>query len=212
MNRGLFITFEGIDGCGKSTQARLLAETLKKDFDVITTREPGGTPLAEKIRELLIDPENDSMVNDCELLLYLAARAQHVREVIVPAIDKGGIIICDRFQDATFAYQGFGRDIPLQTLKSLNSFATGGLVPDRTFIFDISIDTAFARLEAMDKPRDRLEAGGRQFFEKIRRGYRFLSKEEPGRIILLDGNASPDILAETVRSKVATLLEKHSNA
>jgi dTMP kinase len=210
--RGFFITFEGVDGCGKSTQAKLLSAQLSSEHSVVTTREPGGTMVAEKIRTLLIDPANGSMVDDCELLLYLAARAQHVQEIILPALERGEIIICDRFQDATFAYQGFGRDISLETLKTLNTFATGGLLPDLTFIFDISIDTAFDRLAAMNKPRDRLESGGRSFFEKIRQGYQILAEDEPERIILFDGNASPEILAEMVWNKVTAVVEKHSNA
>ena len=148
MRKGIFITFEGIDGCGKSTQLELAARRLKEEaFPVLVTREPGGTAIAEKIREILISPQNSEMVNECELLLYLAARAQHVREKIIPALEQVFIVLCDRFQEATFAYQGFGRNIPLDLLKKINNFATGGLNPHLTFIFDISVELSCARIQ-----------------------------------------------------------------
>ena len=199
MKKGCFITFEGVDGCGKSTQASCLAERLTKEgFQIFTTREPGGTAIAEKIRALLIDPENTAMVNECELLLYLAARAQHVREIILPSIKNGTVVLCDRFQEATFAYQGFGRELQFEELSNLNKYATGGLNPDLTFIFDIAIEKAFKRLSVMDKPKDRLESGGEIFFQKIREGYKTLAAQAPHRIILLDGDLPPEILAEKV--------------
>lgn len=202
MSNGLFITFEGIDGCGKSTQARLLADRLAAGgFTIVATREPGGTPIAEKIRELLIDPVNSAMVDECELLLYLAARAQHVREKVIPAIESGSMVICDRFQDATFAYQGFGRGLSIDFLKGINAFAAG-IEPDCTFIFDIPVDLAFERMSAMNKLKDRLESSGRDFFEKIREGYHYLSKQFPQRISLLDGTLPIDSLAEIVQQKV----------
>jgi dTMP kinase len=140
MRKGAFITFEGIDGCGKSTQLELAAERLRKEsFPILVTREPGGTAIAEKIREILISPQNSEMVNECELLMYLAARAQHVREKIIPALKQGFIVLCDRFQEATFAYQGFGRNISLDFLKK-SIVCYRGLMPDFTFIFDISVD------------------------------------------------------------------------
>lgn len=212
MSRGCFITFEGVDGCGKSTQARHFIQKLHKEgFEkVVETREPGGTAIAEKIRSLVIDPENGAMVKECELLLYLAARAQHVREKIIPELENGAVVVCDRFQDATFAYQGYGRELSLKQLTRLNSFATGGVVPDLTFIFDISIENAFERLSTMNKPRDRLESGGKPFFKKIRNGYRSLAAASPERIILLDGCLPPVRLADMVYSGFLKKMEGSS--
>jgi len=209
MNRGLFITFEGIDGCGKSTQLSIAAERLRGEgFPILVTREPGGTPIAEKIREILISPENSEMVNECELLLYLAARAQHVREKIIPALNEGKIVLCDRFQEATFAYQGFGRNFPLEYLKGLNNFATGSLFPDCTFIFDISESVSRNRLEAMNKGKDRLEQNGLDFYRKIRNGYHQLASEEPKRIILLNGEKSVSEVSELVYSQIREMVSK----
>jgi dTMP kinase len=201
MTQGCFITFEGVDGCGKSTQTHRFLKKLEHDgCRTVATREPGGTEIAEKIRSLVIDPANTAMSDECELLLYLAARAQHVREKIVPELEKGSVVVCDRFQDATFAYQGYGRDLPLDLLMQLNSFATGGIIPDLTFIFDISIEQAFKRLSAMNKPKDRLESGGKTFFERVRNGYRALAVAHPERIKLFDGSLSPGVLAGKVYS------------
>lgn len=203
MKKGCFVTFEGIDGCGKSTQAKLLAQRLSADgLTVVATREPGGTVIAEKIRSLLIDPAHGEMVNECELLLYLAARAQHLRERIIPAVRNGTIVVCDRFQDATYAYQGYGRSLPLATLQSLNSFATGGINPDLTFIIDLPVATAFARMSAMNKRQDRLEATGEDFFKRIREGYLSLAGASPGRVRILDGAAEAETIAEQVYALV----------
>jgi dTMP kinase len=210
MSKGAFITFEGIDGCGKSTQLELAAERLRKEsFPILVTREPGGTAIAEKIREILISPQNSEMVNECELLMYLAARAQHVREKIIPALKQGFIVLCDRFQEATFAYQGFGRNISLDFLKKINSFATGGLMPDLTFIFDISVDLSSARMQKMNKTKDRLELNGRAFYEKITEGYRFLAKSEPQRILLLDGSEPLEKISDQVYCRIKDILTIH---
>ncbi len=212
MKRGLFITFEGIDGCGKSTQLSLAARSLReRGLDVVVTREPGGTPIAEKIREILISPENSEMVNECELLLYLAARAQHVHQTIIPALEEGKIILCDRFQEATFAYQGFGRSFSLKLLKDLNAFATGSLNPDCTLIFDISEQVSRIRLEAINKGKDRLEQNGIEFFKRIRNGYHELAKAEPSRIVLIDGERSISEVSDLVRSRIDALLQSRGN-
>jgi dTMP kinase len=208
MRKGIFITFEGIDGCGKSTQLELAARRLKEEaFPVLVTREPGGTAIAEKIREILISPQNSEMVNECELLLYLAARAQHVREKIIPALEQGFIVLCDRFQEATFAYQGFGRNIPLDLLKKINNFATGGLNPHLTFIFDISVELSCARIQKMNKTKDRLELGSRDFYQRISEGYRFLAKTEPERILLLDGSQLLETISEQVYCRIKDILK-----
>lgn len=203
MNRGLFFTFEGIDGCGKSTQLKQIAKRMSEMFlPVVVSREPGGTEISEKIRDILISPQNREMVNECELLLYLAARAQHVKEKIIPELEKGHIVLCDRFQEATFAYQGFGRNIPMDFLKKVNSFATGGLNPDCTFIFDINFEVSAARMLKMNKVKDRLEQNDRDFYERISNGYRLLAKAEPDRIILLDGNRPIEEISETVYNRI----------
>ena len=209
MRKGVFITFEGIDGCGKSTQLELAAKKLgEQSFPLLVTREP-GTAIAEKIREILISPQNSEMVNECELLMYLAARAQHVREKIIPAIEQGFVVLCDRFQEATFAYQGFGRNIPLDFLEKINSFATGGLSPDLTFVFDISVDLSNERMQKMNKAKDRLELNGRTFYQKIAEGYRFLAKKEPQRILLLDGSEPLERISEQVYCKIKDILKNH---
>jgi dTMP kinase len=207
MNRGLFITFEGIDGCGKSTQLAEAARRLTKEgLRVVTTREPGGTPIAEKIRELIINPDHAEMHNECELLLYLASRAQHVQEKIAPALRDNSIVLCDRFQEATFAYQGYGRGFSLEKLKALNAFATGGLDPDCTFIFDISVALSRKRLAAMDKGQDRLESNPDDFYERIRNGYLAMAESQPQRIVLLDGTAGVDELSGIVAGKIRSML------
>jgi dTMP kinase len=207
MKKGIFITFEGIDGCGKSTQLEKAYNRLVSEgFPVVKTREPGGTSIAEKIREILISPLNSEMVNECELLLYLAARAQHVKETILPSLEKGNIVLCDRFQEATFAYQGYGRNISMELLRNLNAFATGGLIPDCTFIFEISPELSCSRLESMNKNKDRLELSGRDFYEHIAQGYHALASAEPERIVLLDGQGSIGDIAERVYIKIRNLL------
>lgn len=199
MKKGFFFTFEGIDGCGKSTQLSKVAQVLtSRGLPVVVTREPGGTVIAEKIREILISPEHSEMVDESEILLYCAARAQHVREKIIPAIEQGKIVLCDRFQEATFAYQGFGRSISMETLNTLNTYATGGLNPDRTFIFDLSVESSFDRMIKMNKMKDRLEQNGKEFFERIRRGYLLLAESSPQRIVLLDGEQTIDAISDDV--------------
>ncbi len=209
MKKGIFVTFEGIDGCGKSTQIAKAAEYLKeKSIPFILTREPGGTLLAEKIRELILSPQNSEMKNSCELLLYLSSRAQHVEEKIRPALEKGTTVLCDRYQEATFAYQGFGRGYPLNLLKQLNQFATGGLTPSKTFIFDISVECAFERLKKTGKAPDRLEKNPREFHQKIREGYLALASAQPKRIRLLQGEKPVDEIFEEVKRDLNDLIDK----
>ena len=206
MKKGLFITFEGIDGCGKSTQIAKAAEYLKeKGISLIVTREPGGTPLGEKIRELILSPKNSEMKNSCELLLYLSARAQHVEEKIKPALEKGTTVLCDRYQEATFAYQGFGRGYPLNLLQKLNAFATGGLVPSKTFIFDITVECAFDRMKKTGKAPDRLEKNSKEFYQKIREGYLALASAHPQRIKLIQGEKSVDEIFLEVKKDLEVL-------
>ena len=206
MKKGIFITFEGIDGCGKSTQLDKAAEYLnEKGITHIVTREPGGTPLGEKIRDLILSPDNSEMKNSCELLLYLSARAQHVEEKIKPALEKGTTVLCDRYQEATFAYQGFGRGYPLDLLQRLNEFATGGLVPSKTFIFDITVECAFDRMKKTGKAPDRLEKSSEEFYQKIREGYLALASAHPKRIKLIQGEKSIDEIFDEVKKDLEEL-------
>jgi len=209
MKKGIFITFEGIDGCGKSTQLSQAAKRLEAEgLPLVVTREPGGTPIAEKIRGLLISPEHKEMATECELLLYLAARAQHVREKIIPALNEGKIVLCDRFQEATIAYQGFGRGLPIDLLQVINRFATQGLKPDLTFIFDISSSLSRIRIDSMGKGKDRLEQNGEEFFDKIRTGYKKIAENDPLRVVLLDGTKSIGELADIVYSKILSQIKE----
>ena len=206
--RGLFFAFDGIDGCGKSTQLDLAARKLSATGRrVVTTREPGGTVIAETIRSVILSTVHAEMVPECELLLYAAARAQHVREKIEPSLKAGAIVLCDRFDLATYAYQGFGRNISLSLLKTINEVATGGCTPDRTFLFDISVDSAFERLASMKKTRDRLESGDRDFFSRVSEGYRILAEQDRERLVILNAGRSIEELAEAIYGKIAELLE-----
>lgn len=196
---GAFITFEGIDGCGKSTQLRLAEEALRRDgTEVVVTREPGGTPIAEKIRELVMSSAHAEMSVECELLLYLAARAQHVSQLIRPAVDSGRVVLCDRFEDATFAYQGYGRGLALEQLRGMNSFATGGLEPTLTLVFDVSVELSRARMNGAGKVPDRMEAGPSAFHRRIREGYLALARAHPERIVVLRGDQPVEHIAQQV--------------
>jgi dTMP kinase len=203
-DKGKFYTFEGIDGCGKSTQLVRVAERLKADgTHCLVTREPGGTVISEKIRELLMSPDNKAMCPETELLLYLAARAQHVREIIKPAIDKGEIVLCDRFEQATFAYQGGGRGLDVGAIRGINSFATGGIAPDMTFIIDIPVEVSQERLNKIGKGKDRMESAGKQFFERVRAGYINAASADPQKIKLLDGTKGLDELTDEILGVIA---------
>jgi len=205
-NRGFFFTFEGIDGCGKSTQLELTASALKaQGFNCVVTREPGGTSISTKIRELLLSPDNKEMHIQTECLLYMAARAQHVREVIAPAVNRGDIVLCDRFEQATFAYQGYGRGLNIGFLREINKFAADGLTPDVTLIFDISVELSQKRLSNIGKGRDRLESEGAGFFRKVRQGYLSAAEADPQKIVLLDGSKT----VEELSAEVLDVLYRH---
>jgi dTMP kinase len=186
MITGKLITFEGIDGSGKSTQIQLLeAEFEKLDISYKTFREPGGTKLSEKIRAILLDKENIELYSNAESLLFAAARAQLTAEQIKPAITKGEFVICDRFTDSTIAYQGYGRGLNINNLELMNTIATDGLIPDITFILDIDPQKATERLKTVNP--DRMEAAGIDFFKKIRQGYCQIREQNQSRCIVIDG-------------------------
>ncbi|WP_371229384.1 dTMP kinase [Pseudomonas sp. QE6] len=205
---GLFITLEGPEGAGKSTNREYLAERLReRGIEVQLTREPGGTPLAERIRELLLAPSDEKMAVDTELLLVFAARAQHIAEVIRPALARGAVVLCDRFTDATYAYQGGGRGLPVERIAQLESFVQGGLRPDLTLVFDLPVEIGLSRAAARGR-LDRFEQEGRAFFEAVRSTYLVRAQAEPARYRIVDA-AQP--LAEVQRNLDAllpTLLER----
>lgn len=203
MNRGLFITFEGADGCGKTTQLNLLEKYLKdKGLDVIVTREPGAKGLGEKFREILLN--YDGIVSDrCESFLFLADRAQNIDTIVKPAVSSGKIVLCDRHIDSSVAYQGYGRGLDIQQIKNLNTIAAGGMLPDLTIVFDIDIETSMQRV---GKNKDRMENSGNEFFNRVRNGYLELAKQEPDRIKVVDSTASIDDIHNKVKNIVLALL------
>lgn len=193
MVRGRFITFEGGEGCGKSTQVRRLAETLeRKGVRVLLTREPGGTWLAEEIRRLIKDQTTEAPCDRSELLLFLAARAQLVKNVIRPALADGTWVLSDRFSDSTVAYQGYGRGLPLDILRAMNDFACEALVPDLTILLDVTPETARRRLrgreQATNTAADRIERAGEEFHRRLRQGFAAQAAAEPERIVTVDAN------------------------
>jgi dTMP kinase len=195
----MFITFEGLDFSGKSTQATILVEKLRKTHAVVHfLREPGGTKISERIRDILLDKKNLELNDAAELLLFSAARAQLVKEVIVPALQRGEMVICDRYYDSTTAYQGFGRGIDLDAVKGINYLATGGTDPDITFFVDIPVDEIEGRKHKAGMTFDRMESSGRAFYERVRTGYREIAKSESHRFVTLDGMSSVEEIARNI--------------
>jgi len=199
--RGKFITFEGIDGAGKSTHIEWVAERLRARANVVTTREPGGTPLGEDLRQLLL---HRKMHLETEALLMFAARREHIAEVIEPALARGDWVISDRFTDATFAYQGGGRGLALDRLAALEQWVQGGLQPDLTLLFDVPLETASARLASAREP-DKFEAESRAFFERTRAEYLRRAAEAPGRFRVIDATRSIDEIRVTLEQIIASL-------
>ena len=204
---GLFITLEGPEGAGKSTNREYLAERLReRDIDVLLTREPGGTPLAERIRELLLDPSDEVMTADTELLLVFAARAQHLQQVIRPALARGCVVLCDRFTDATYAYQGGGRGLSIERIAQLEQFVQGELRPDLTLIFDLPIEIGLARAAARGR-LDRFEQEGRGFFEAVRQAYLQRAAQAPQRYRVLDAGQTLAQVQADIDALLPSLLE-----
>jgi dTMP kinase len=204
MRAGKFITLEGIEGSGKSTQAAMLKDYLDgKGFDVVTTREPGGSPIAEKIRRILLDPSNKEMVPLAELFLYEASRTQHMAEIISPALRAGKCVICDRFFDASTAYQGNARGIDAGEVTKLNLLATGGIKPDLTIVLDLP---ASAGLKRLGRNLDRLESEGIEFHERVREGYLKIAESDPARVRVADGSGTVEDVFGRVREIVEAWL------
>lgn len=203
----LFITFEGIDGCGKTTQAeRLAAYVTSRGREVVLTREPGGTGVSELIRSILLDKANHRMSRLTEMLLYMASRAQHTEELIRPALGRGAIVVCDRYMDATLAYQGYGRGLDKKVIRELNTVATSGLVPRLTILFDLEPMMCGRRMADMNKTADRLEGEGLEFQRRVREGYLEMAGGEPDRFRILDGARSVDELAREVQKIIDPFL------
>lgn len=198
-SKSLFFTFEGIDASGKSLQARKLADQLQeKGFDVLLVREPGGTPIAEQIRAILLDPRHSGMTPFTELYLYEAARAQIVSEVIQPALGEGKIVISDRYSDSTVAYQSYGRSLPLDFVNAANRYACNGVMPLRTYILDIPWDESIRRRENDRIEDDRMESEKELFFNNVRKAYQAIADQETTRVLLLDGTRGVDDLSEEI--------------
>jgi dTMP kinase len=207
--RGLFITFEGLDGCGKSTQMELLAESLReRGYVVLLTREPGGTPLGEAVRDLLLDPRYHGMSARAEALLYAAARAHLVEQVIRPALQDGQVVLCDRYLDSSLAYQGYGRSLGTDDIVTLNVWATECLFPDLTLLLDLDDSLRSSRLAAVP---DRLEAEDDEFHGRVAEGYRLLATLHPHRIRKIDADGTEAEVQARVRAAIEEELELFSH-
>jgi dTMP kinase len=208
----LFITFEGVEGSGKTTQIqRLKKHLIQKGIPCKVTREPGGCPIGEKVRKILLNPDHREMAPLSELLLYEAARAQHVKEVIEPFLKKGGVILCDRFSDATIAYQGYGRGIDLKWIERLNHFSSRGIKPDVTFLLDcpsdVGLKRALKRNRTLKKEKEeRFEKEKIQFHQQVRKGYLAIAKKEPSRVKVIDTRVGEDRVFEKIRKIVDNLI------
>ena len=205
---GPFITFEGPEGSGKTTQIRRLADWLgDQGREVLTTREPGGTRIGEAIREVLLSPAHTEMCAEAEILLFSAARAQIVRETLQPHLARGGVVLCDRFADSTLAYQGYGRLLDLDTLRQITLFATGGLVPALTICLDLPVVEGLRRKQGGDQAEwNRMERERLDFQERVRRGYLALAAAEPQRWFVLDARREIEVIQAEIRQRVAALL------
>lgn len=190
--RGKFITFEGCDGCGKSTQLRLLSEYLTKNgVPHIFTREPGGGKISEAIREILLSGKNMEMTDECEALLYAASRVQHLSDRVEPALSEGKLVICDRYVDSSLAYQAYARGLGLDFVSKINAFALENYLPDVTVFIDLTPEAAFLRKHGADE-NDRLEKAGMAFHKRVYEGYKAVAAAEPDRVVCVDGNQTPD--------------------
>lgn len=210
MKKGLFITFEGIDGSGKTTQLDKTAEYLKKQgFDVILTREPGALDTGKAIRSILLSAE--SAVSDrCEMFLFLADRANHAEMLIEPALKSGRIVLCDRYIDSTIAYQGYGRGQDIELLKMLNNIAAGRTIPDLTLIYDIDAENASKRI-VKSRRQDRMEKAGLEFQKKVRSGYLELQQQNPDRMKIINAGKSEEKVFEDTKAQIETLMHKMQN-
>ena len=197
----MFVTFEGIEGCGKTTQAKLLCEALvDRGYSVVFTREPGGTPAAEELRSFLLKPREERFPPFAELSVYEAARSFHVENLIKPSLKEGAVVICDRFIDSTLAYQGYGRGIDLSLVERLNREATGGLKPDLTVLIDLPVEEAFKRIS--ERRKDRMESESLKFHQRVREGFLEIARREPERFLIVDGRKEVEELHTLILGEV----------
>ena len=208
-DRGLFITFEGTDGAGKTTQIqRLTADLRQTGYDVCLTHEPGGTPISEQIRDMLLNPDHSEMTATTELLLYAASRAQHVSEVIKPALEAGKVVISSRFADAMVVYQGYGRGLDLERINHLNRIATDGVTPDVTFVLDLPVEIGLQRVQNSRGGLDRLEREKIEFHRRLREGYQILAKQEPQRLKIIDSQVNSEQVYAQIQAIIQPLLQQ----
>lgn len=207
---GLFVTFEGPEGAGKTTQMQLALENIRaRNHPVITTREPGGTPLGEELRNLVMNYQQERIADEAELLLFSAARAQHVRHVILPALRRGHIVLCDRFIDSTLAYQGYARGLSLEFIHQLNEFVMCGRRPDLTIVLDVPVEAGFKRLADRyqgAQATDRFETAGDTFHHAVRQAFLDIASKEPWRVKVIDANRPLEQVARDVRQEIANAL------
>ena len=202
--KGKFVTFEGCEGVGKSKQLQLLQEYLKKqNISFYLTREPGGTSVSEQIRNIILDGKNSSMTDECEAMLYASARVQLLKEVVKPKLDRGELVLCDRYVDSSLAYQGYARGLGVDFIKMINGYAIENFKPDCTIFLNLSPEKAFARKGGVDKT-DRLELSGIEFHNKVYQGYLALAKEEPDRIVCIDASGEK----EQTHARIINALKK----
>ncbi|MBD0384522.1 dTMP kinase [Paenibacillus sedimenti] len=214
---GIFITFEGPDGAGKTTQLRRLAEELRQmGHEVVVTREPGGTAISDKIRSIILDPVHEEMVDQAEVLLYAASRAQHVHELILPALKANKIVLCDRFIDASIAYQAYGLGADLETVREVNRFASSGLQATRTYILDVPVEVSLARLhqraagtETAAQQLDRIEQKNVEYHSRVRAGFHQIAADHPERVRVVNADRSQDEIVADILSDCNRLLKEH---
>lgn len=212
ITRGRFITLEGVEGAGKSTVRQYIKDQLSMaEIPCVVTREPGGTPIAEAIRKILLSKHEEMMSPDTELLLMFAGRAQHISQVILPALQRGQWVICDRFTDASFAYQGGGRGIPLSHIRELASWVQGDLEPDLTLLLDLSVDVGFSRIDSRGA-KDRIENEGKDFFERVRERYLVRARKFPERFRVIDAEQDFEFVKDQVLQILKSLMAEVSNA
>lgn len=206
MKKGLFITFEGIEGCGKSTQTKALADYFEEsNLPFVVTREPGGTKISEQIRDILLDNANHEMNPETELLLYMASRSQHTGTIILPALTQGKHVICDRYYDSTLAYQGAARALDTQFIDLLIDFATYSTSPDITFLLDITVEESEQRI--CHRGKDRMEQESKEFHQKVRNEFLNLAKKYTNRYIVIDGTQKPEFITEKIKCEIKQKLD-----
>ncbi|UJF33142.1 dTMP kinase [Paenibacillus hexagrammi] len=214
--KGIFITFEGPDGAGKTTQLQKLAQEITAlGYDVVVTREPGGTSISDRIRSIILSPENKEMTDQAEVLLYAASRAQHVHELILPAIEAGKVVLCDRFIDASVAYQAYGLGVDREMVTSINRYASSGLQAERTYLLDVPVEVSQHRLRQRaagtqtELQLDRIEQKGFEYHSRVRDGFHQIAAEEPQRVKVIDANRTEAEIAEDILIDCKRLLEVH---